>query len=51
MQKVNKKGRKLKKTQKDRKCWLLKRSEKLFMKVIHHYFAAALPVAHAPARG
>lgn len=25
--------------------------EALFIKVIHHYFAAALPVAHAPARG
>lgn len=25
--------------------------ETFFMKVIHYYFAAALPVAHAPARG
>lgn len=40
-----------KKTIKTEKFGACKPWEALFMKIIHHCFAATLPVAHTPARG
>lgn len=52
VQKVKDKKKEIKKkTIKTEKFGACKPWEALFMKIIHHCFAATLPVAHTPARG
>lgn len=51
VQKVKDEKREMKKVIRTENVGACKHWEALFMKVIHYYFAAAVPIVHAPARG